>query len=126
MAAGTSGAVAAAIYVLAGAGLASLGWRRPEAPAEAPAAAPRLPELREQLAQQLFCTPCPEPEPCLAQAPFAWVGLVFLFTLGVVVGSILTTCCYTGALASASLLCRRPVEPPRSLSRPLPAGAIAW
>ena len=126
MAVGTSGAVAAALYLLAGAGLASLGWRRPELPTEASPPAPRLPELREQLAQQLFCTPCLEPEPCLAQAPVDWAGLVLLFVFGVVVGSILTACCCTGALAGASIFCRQRAEPLRSLNRPIPAGAIAW
>ena len=58
-----------------------------------------LPELREDLAQRLFCTPCPEVEACAPLPPFGWASLACALLLGVVFGVLYTSCCCGTAVA---------------------------
>ena len=95
MAAGVgSGLFAAGIYVRAGAGLARFWGQEP--PASAPAQAlpvASLPELREELAQRLFCAPCPEVEACSPPPLFGWAALACALLLGAVLGVLSASCC---------------------------------
>ena len=95
-----SGVLALGIYLLAGASFARF-WGQ-ESPVPAPAQvvpASSLPELREDLAQRLFCTPCPEVEACEPAPPVGWAPLACALLLGVAVGGLCTICCCGTAVA---------------------------
>ena len=90
-----SGVLAMGIFLLAGAGFARF-WGQ-ETPVPAPAQvvpASSLPELREDLAQHLFCMEACEPAP-----PVGWAPLACALLLGVALGGFCTSCCCGTAVA---------------------------
>ena len=91
-----SGAVAASVYALAGAGLFGLySGARPQAfEPEAERAAAHA-EVRTAIAQQVLCDPCvcedcPSLEP--VEAPIAWRWIIAAFLLGLVLGGAAVAC----------------------------------
>ena len=135
MSIGVSGALAAGVYLLAGAGLSWFWQPRtlapvPEPPA-APAGPPQLAEVREELAQRLFCAPCPalSETPCPeAEVPrfSAWQGLAVGLSVGALSGVCCVSCCCGSALAGYGLSRHGPTRRTLALQPSREPRPILW